>query len=116
MSLARGSTAIFPNLLHDLLTGNPNSERELLHLEHTQPDVLEGWRRQERAKLDAWEGRTKRNLGVWGKLLRDPHTGETRTMTLDDALALAREQHGHMTPAALAVHRFPHGHCVITGW
>ena len=91
-------------------------ERELLYLAHARPDVLDDWRRQERAKLDAWEGRATRNLGVWGKELRAPDTGEKRPMTLDDALALAREKHGHLSVEELATHRFSHGHCVASAW
>lgn len=91
-------------------------ERELLHLKRTRPDILDEWRRQEATKLAAWEGRTTRNLGVWGKLLRDPDTNERRPMTLDDALEQAERTWGHMSDEALAEHRFSHGHCVASAW
>ena len=75
---------------------------ELLWSARRFPDRWERWVQAERRKLDAWEGRTKRNLGVKGAI------------ALPEALARAERQFGHLSDEELDTYAMSHGHCVAT--
>ncbi|CDS93684.1 conserved hypothetical protein [Sphingobacterium sp. PM2-P1-29] len=75
------------------------SKIEILWLYRNYPAVFAEWVCFERAKLEKFNG-TKNNLGVKGKL------------TLEEVLAQAIVQHGHMTNDELDEYKMSHGHCV----
>lgn len=92
--------------------------RELLLLARKHPADFADWCAIEHAKLEnnrdqeAVEVKDKRtgkvrivnkNFGVWGT-----------TQTLEEKLADAEREFGHMTLAELEEHRFSHGHCVAS--
>ncbi|WP_313491917.1 MULTISPECIES: hypothetical protein [Sphingobacterium] len=75
------------------------SKIEILWLYRNYPAVFAEWVCYERAKLEKFKG-TKNNLGVKGKL------------TLEQVLAQAIDQYGHMTECELNEYKMSHGHCV----
>lgn len=76
------------------------SEIELVWLFTFHPERYYEWVEIEANKIRAWEGRTKNNLGVWGKKL------------LPQVLSEAIQKYGHMTRDELQEYKFSHGHCV----
>lgn len=80
------------------------SEIELLWLYRHHRGDFEHWVRIEQRKLEANAHMGDKNLGVWGR----------PNFTLLDALALAEQQHGHLTDAELHEYKMSHGHCVAS--
>jgi len=75
--------------------------RELLLLARKYPKDFRAWVVYERNKLKKFADKGDRNVGVFGNL-----------KTLEEILAEAEAEFGHMTLDELEEHRFSHGHCV----
>lgn len=75
-------------------------KRELLLLRREHPAEFAGWVAMEQAKLAKWAHLGAKNYGVNGR------------KTLEQVLAEAEREHGHLTTEELRAHRFSHGHCV----
>lgn len=76
------------------------NEVELVWLHRFYPYVFDYWVALEAAKIAKWEGKTGRNLGVFGERL------------LPEVLAGANERYGMMTNSQLCEYKNSHGHCV----
>lgn len=83
------------------------SLQELLYMHRFMPDDFKAWCEIERKKLEKHMGKAEKNLGVWGKYLKE----KQRPYTLRDALQDAQKQFGHWTDDDLTAYKMNHG-CV----
>lgn len=76
------------------------SKVEILWLFRFFPNDWYKWVGYERNKINKWQGKTKRNLGVKGEKM------------LGEILKEAIKEFGHMTDEQLQEYKLSHGHCV----
>ncbi len=76
------------------------SLQEILWLYRFYPADFYEWVEMEKAKLKKWDGKTDKNLGVYGKI------------TLEQKLEKAIELYGHWTDEQLTEYKYSHGHCM----
>lgn len=84
---------------------------ELIWVERFLPKDFEKWCELEQNKIDANMHAGESNFGVWGKF--DKKAG--KTFTLRDALAAAKDKHGHnLSDEFLEDYKMSHGHCIMS--
>ncbi|MHC3995723.1 adenine nucleotide alpha hydrolase family protein [Thiomicrolovo sp. ZZH C-3] len=83
------------------------SLQELLYMFRFMRDDYEAWVAIEQRKFEKHADKGEKNLGVWGKWIKE----ENRPYTLRDALAAAEKQFGHWTDDDLRAYKMNHG-CV----
>lgn len=86
-------------------------EQEIVYLHRFHPETLEQWAKYEADKIekDRLKGHPdEKNLGVWGRWIKD----ENRAFLLKDALRVALEKYGEWSDEQLIEYRWSHGHCV----
>lgn len=79
------------------------SLQELLWLYRFDKAAYIKWTWFEAAKINHWEGRTDKNVGVWGG-----------TVLLPAKLKEAKKLYGHWSDKKLHAYKMSHGHCVMS--